>query len=169
MDGTAGSSGREKHKFCNNLNYNNMHKTYRLSINMWALDTDKAHILHRIGSQDYTKIHHATVKDPDAWEEIAVENIPPYTKAEYDAKVAELVRERYTADEEFAIQRKMIGAMTTPSPLSEAADADSAPADSAAILDEFQAYNAYVEQCKARAKDAGLYAAEERGEARVES
>ena len=144
-----------------------MHKTYRLSINMWALDTDKAHILHRIGSQDYTKIHHATVKEPDAWEEIAVENIPPYTKAEYDAKVAELVRERYTADEEFAIQRKMIGAMTTPSPLSEAEAADSATADSAtadspagdgaadiaaANLDEFQAYNAYVEQCKARAR-----------------
>lgn len=144
-------------------------ETTRKSSTLYELTTDAAHILHQRGRDEYPHIRRAMTSTPDAWEEVAVSDIPPYTKAEYDAKVAELVRERYTADEEFAIQRKMIGAMTTPSPLSEAADADSAPADSAAILDEFQAYNAYVEQCKARAKDAGLYAAEERGEARVES
>ena len=117
---------------------------------MWALDTDKAHILHRIGSQDYTKIHHATVKDPDAWEEIAVENIPPYTKAEYDAKVAELVRERYTADEEFAIQRKMLYVMLNPEimPLDADSDGSDATTTSEKAIKEYSTYNAYVEQCK---------------------
>lgn len=148
-----------------------MDKTFKQHSNLWELSAAAGSILHRKGSEDYPRIRKAMVRpqDADSYEEVAEADIPPYTKTEYDAKVAELVRERYRADEEFAIQRKMIGVMTTPSPLSEAADADSAPADSAAILDEFQAYNAYVEQCKARAKDAGLYAAEERGEARVES
>ena len=49
-----------------------MKKTYRPEINMWALDTDADHILHQIGSDNYTEIRHATVKDPESYEEIAV-------------------------------------------------------------------------------------------------
>lgn len=96
---------------------------------MWQLDTDQGHILHRVGSDDYTEIRHTMVKDPDAWEEIAVADIPPYTKAEYKAKIVELIRQRYDQDDENGILRQR----------------DTKP-------DEFAEYDAYVEQCKAEAR-----------------
>lgn len=100
--------------------------------------------LHKIGSDVYVKrcilVPPLTIDD---YEEVA--EIPPYTKDEYDKKVAELVRERYSADEEFAIQRKMINANASPETLHNNA------------ISEYQAYNAYVEECKERAKDAELY------------
>ena len=106
-----------------------MEKTYKEKIGMWQLDTDQAHILHRKGSDDYTEIRHVTVKDPDTWEEIAVADIPPYTKAEYKAKIVELIRQRYDQDDENGILRQR----------------DTKP-------DEFAEYDAYVEQCKAEAR-----------------
>lgn len=125
-----------------------MQKTYNPNNNLWQLDTDGSHILHRIGSDDYPVIRRTIVKaeDIDRWEEVAVEDIPPYTKAEYDAKVAELVHERYTADEESALHRKMINAIMSPATVSEEGAADKA-------LEEYEAYNAYVQGCKARAKE----------------
>ena len=62
-----------------------MNKTYKPSLKMWAIDTDKEHILHRITSEDYTKIRHIIVREEDLpnWEEIALEDIPKYTKTEY--------------------------------------------------------------------------------------
>ena len=131
-----------------------MEKTYKEKTGLWQLDTDHGHILHRKGSDDYTEIRHITVKDPDTWEEIAVTDIPLYTKAEYDAKVAELVREKYTADEEFALQRKMLNAIMSP-------DTISADGSASKALEEYQAYNTYVQECKQRAKDPKLYAKDE--------
>lgn len=120
------------------------------------ISTDSAHILHRIGSDDYSPIRRASIptKDLQNWEELAVADIPPYTKAEYDAKVAELVREKYTADEEFALQRKMLNAVMSP-------DTISADGSASKALEEYQAYNTYVQECKQRAKDASLYAKDE--------
>ena len=103
--------------------------------------------LHKIGTDVWTPNGgRATIlkTDIDQWEE-AVK--PPYTKAEYDAKVAELVRERYTADEEFALQRKAINAAFSPS----VAD------DSQKAMSEYAEYNTYIESCKAKAKDPELY------------
>lgn len=106
-----------------------MEKTYKEKLGMWQLDTDQGHILHKVGSDDYTEIRHTMVKDPDAWEEIAVADIPPYTKAEYKAKIVELIRQRYDQDDENGILRQR----------------DTKP-------DEFAEYDAYVEQCKAEAR-----------------
>ena len=78
-----------------------------------------------------------------------VEEVPAYTKDEYDAMVARLVRERYTADEEFALQRKAINATFSPSSLSEGRDNNA--------MEEYADYNAYVEECKRKAKSPGLY------------
>ena len=103
---------------------------------MWALDTDKAHILHRIGSQDYTKIHHATVKDPDAWEEISINDLPLYTKEEYKKEVIRLIREKYDRDDENAIFRKML---------------QSKPLER--YINEYESYNSFVEECKLKAKE----------------
>lgn len=140
-----------------------MEKTYKPNLNMWQLDTDADHILHRIGSEDYTEIRHTIVKDPDAWEEVAVTDIPPYTKSEYDAKVAELVREKYTADEEFALHRKMFNAML---PQAAALSDDAvAEADAEKAMEEYAEYNAYVEQCKL---DAPAVIAEDKERAKSE-
>lgn len=122
-----------------------MEKTYKESINMWELSTDATHILHRIGSEDYTEIRKIMTANPSEWEEVALTDIPPYTKSEYDNKVAELVHERYTADEESALHRKMINAIMSPDTISAEGSANKA-------LEEYQAYNAYVQGCKERVR-----------------
>ncbi len=111
-----------------------MNKTYKENLNMWALDTDADHILHRVGSDDYTPIRHTTAKDPDAWEEIAVADIPPYNEAEYKATVEELIRERYTASDEFALINNVMANVTEKR------------------QSEYAAYQAYREDCKVRAR-----------------
>lgn len=112
-----------------------MKKTYKLNLNMWALDTDEAHILHRIGSDDYSPIRHTTVKDPEQWKEIAVADIPPYTEAEYKAKVEELIRERYSASDEFALINNVMSGATEKR------------------QSEYAEYQEYREECKQRAKE----------------
>lgn len=54
-----------------------------------------------------------------------------YSNITYDNLVNNLVRERYSESAEFAILRKAINGIT----------------------DEYATYNAYVEQCKAKAKE----------------
>lgn len=105
--------------------------------------------IHRIGSDAYSKRLIMMPSDTiDMYEE--VDAIPPYTKVEYDAKVAELVRERYTEAEEFAIQRKMLNVMMSPQTLSAEGSTEN-------IMEEYAGYNSYVQECKERAKDAELY------------
>lgn len=102
-------------------------------------------IVHRKNSDCYFSRGIALHGDyVDMFEE--VDAIPSFTKDQYDAKVAELVRQRYSADEEFALQRKAINAAFSPS----VADAEQA-------LTEYAAYNSYVNECKTRAKDSALY------------
>lgn len=106
-----------------------MNKTQKAK-GLWAIDTDAEHILHRIGSDDYSEIRHAMVKDPDNWEEIAVADIPPYTKAQYDAEVERLIAERYSHGKEIEVNREH----------------DTKP-------ERFAEYLAYIEDCKVRAKE----------------
>ena len=85
--------------------------------------------IHRLGTDIYaTSIIMLPADSIDDYEE--VDSIPSMTKADYDARVAALVRERYSESEEFAIQRKAINGDRT----------------------EFEQYNAYVEQCKHTSK-----------------
>lgn len=96
--------------------------------------------VHKLGTDTY--FHRATVLPSDTLYDFEeVEELPRYTKAQYDAKVEELIRERYTDSEEFALQRKMINATSTPE-----------RADNRAV-EEYEAYNAFVEECKVRAKE----------------
>ncbi len=100
--------------------------------------------LHKIGTDTYVKsLVLARGDSPAMYEE--VDEIPPYTKVEYDSKVAEMVRQRYSESEEFAIQRKVINSMLSPMTLS----AESAEV----IMTEYATYNNYVEDCKVRAKE----------------
>lgn len=113
-----------------------MQKNFNPNLNLWALDADAAHILHRIGSADFPEIRHTHVADADlpAWEEIALaeaEAVKQAREAEaaYKARVVALIRVRYDADAELAILRQR----------------DTKP-------EEFAAYNAFAESCKADAK-----------------
>ncbi len=98
--------------------------------------TDAAHILHLIGSDDYPEIRRAMVKadDVENWEEVAVADLPPYNESEYKGKVTELIRQRYSADDEFAlINNMMYGANEK-------------------RQSEYEAYQQFREQCKDMAK-----------------
>lgn len=127
-----------------------MEKTFKESCGLWELSTDKAHILHRKGSYYYTEIRRATVTDPDDWEEVAAGDIPAYTRNEYETKVDDLIRRRYSASEEFAIQRKMLNALM-PQTAALDGDAGTAAFDADKAIAEYAEYNAYAEQCKAEA------------------
>lgn len=108
--------------------------------------TATAGLVHKIGTDIYAPSIVMLPSDTlDMYEEVAEK--PAYTKEQYDNKVAELVRQRYSESEEFAIQRKAINAAFSPSVTS---------ADSSA-LEEYQSYNAYVDECKLRAKNPELY------------
>jgi len=114
--------------------------------NNQVCSTDGKYV-HRLDTDAYFK-RGTTLPTDTVYNFEEADEIPPYTKAEYDAKVAELVRERYTEREEFAIQRKAINVAFSPSTLS---------ADNSSVLEEYTAYNAYVEDCKIRARNAELY------------
>ena len=110
-------------------------------------------LIHKIGTGAYTpscvKLRSETI---DMYEEVA--EAPAYTKEEYKAKVVELIRERYDADKEFEIQREMICAMVPEAAVLGEDGAGRAPAvDPAEAFAAFRAYNAYVDECKARARE----------------
>lgn len=130
--------------------------TKHLTSGLVMLFASESCVLRKKGSDPHSDIRQATVRAADIsdWEEVPAADIPPYTKAEYDAKVAGMVRERYTESEEFALQRKMIDAILNPAPMT--LDENDTPSVPAAVS-EFNTYNAYVEECKTRAKDPALY------------
>ena len=106
-------------------------------------------LIHRVGTNIYFK--RGAILNPDSitdYEEVDEE--PAYTKEEYDNKVAELVRSKYSESEEFAIQRKAINAAFSPSTVS-----------AKNALSEYSMYNEFVEECKQSAKNPLLYKNEE--------
>lgn len=100
------------------------------------ISTDADHILHRIADEEYSEIRRATIKAEAVtdWEEVEATTIPPYTAAEYGAKVTELIRERYSVDDEFALINNVLAGAT------EQRQA------------EYAAYQEYRAACKERAK-----------------
>lgn len=111
-----------------------MNKTFKENINAWEISTDHDHILHRIGNDDYSTIRRAIVTDPDEWEDVPVEDIPPYTNAEYAAKVSELIHQKYSLDDEIALH----------------ANLEDDPTEKR--TNEFAEYLAFRRQCKEEAK-----------------
>ena len=111
-----------------------MDKTYREDLNVWIVSTDNNHILHFKGSDDYNTIRKLTTANPEYWEEIAIEDIPPYTNAQYAAKVSELIHSRYSLDDEIALR----------------ANLEDDPTEKR--TNEFAEYLAFRKQCKEEAK-----------------
>lgn len=96
------------------------------------ISTDQEHVIRLKGSNDRSEIRRITVvsDNVDQWEEVSVADNPPYTEEEYKAEVVRLIRSRYSIDDETAIMRQK---NTKP--------------------DEFAAYFAFAEQCKAQARE----------------
>lgn len=117
-----------------------------------SLTADPGMALHREGSE----LYHSEITVPKAdvprYTEVDRSEIPAFTKAQYDAKVAELVRERYSESEEFAILRKYLTAIAKGKPEGPAELAEVYPA-----VAEYIAYNDFVEACKVDAKNLELY------------
>lgn len=100
--------------------------------------------VHRLGTENYVKRAILLPNDTESdFEEIA--ELPKFTKEEYDAKVAELVRTKYDADAEFAIQRKMINTLLSPSPLADDKVEE--------VVEKYHVYNTFVEECKVKAAE----------------
>ena len=109
-------------------------ETYPDGTDMWELTTDADHILHRKGSDDYNSIRKLTTANPEDWEEIEIGDIPPYTNAEYAAKVSELIHQKYSLDDEIALYANLKDDPTEKR------------------TNEFAEYLAFRKQCKEDAK-----------------
>ena len=107
-------------------------------------------VVHRVGDDVY--FQRGTVLDADTVADFEeVDAAPVYKRAHYEAKVAELVRERYDENEEFALQRKVLNILLHPE--STAQTELSTENGMPAALVEYEAYDEYVEQCKVKAKE----------------
>ena len=84
-----------------------MNKTYREDLSVWTVSTDNTHILHFKGSDNYNPIRKLTTANPEDWEEIEIGDIPPYTNAQYAAKVSELIHQKYSLDDEIALRANL--------------------------------------------------------------
>ena len=133
-------------------------KTKQLSNGKVEIWTDADHIIRKKGDNNPTEIRRRRIDatDIDNWEEVAIADMRPYSDEQYNDKVAELVAERYPMAEENAITRKLLNKLLH----SESATLDDENAIAKEVA-QFEAYNAYVEDCKRRAKDPELYAAPE--------
>ena len=106
--------------------------------NLIEIIADSNHIIHRKGQDSYPEITKAAIRldDLENWEEVSIEDIPPYTQIEYKEEIIKLIRERYDQDDEFAILRKI-----AQSPTNER------------YINEYNEYNSFVEDCKTKAKE----------------
>lgn len=89
-------------------------------------------ILHRKGSADYPAIRRRPLLDGDSidnYEELTADQIPAYTESEYEDLVGRKIAERYSINAQIALLRQ---AATKP--------------------DEFAAFDAFAEACKAEAR-----------------
>lgn len=117
-----------------------------------SLTADPGMALHREGTESYHSEITVPKEEVSLYTEVDRSVIPAFTKAQYDAKVAELVRERYSESEEFAIQRKYLNFLAKGKPEGPEELAEVYPA-----LAEYIAYNDFVEACKEDAKNPDLY------------
>lgn len=126
------SLGKE-YTICNNMITKNIGKLIELS--------SKNGYIHKKGTENYFK-KGIIIDSVDNYEE--VDELPKYTQEEYKQKVRELVKEKYTIEDELAIQRNAMNALITPTLLSEDKVEE--------YSDEYLEYNIFVEECKDKAK-----------------
>lgn len=95
--------------------------------------------LHKVGSNNYTDDKRAILLPNETIEDYEeVMELPKCPKEQYDAKVDELIRSRYSASEVEGIFRKVLSG-----------DVDA--------RGELENFNAFAEQCKIEAMNPDLY------------
>ena len=94
--------------------------------NLIELSSDNGYI-HKIGTDTYFK-KGIIVDSIDNYEEVS--EMPKYNRQEYVEKVRELIKERYTIEDEIALYRQKD-----------------------IKVNEFEEYNQYCEDCKIKAKE----------------
>lgn len=109
-----------------------MTKTERTDGRMELLAAEGCFLRRKGSSEDCRDNRRLTVPADrvDEWEEVSADSLPAYTEAEYEERVTELVRRRYSVSAELAVQRQR----------------DTKP-------EEFADYNGYAEECKQRARE----------------
>lgn len=118
-----------------------MEKTLKENIELWTLDCDENHILHRIGDSEYPEVRHLTVRaaEADSYEELTNEEREAVLRerelrAEYRRRLAAAIHERYSVDDELALAANIAAGAT------EERQA------------EYAAYQQYRAECKARVR-----------------
>lgn len=108
--------------------------------------TDAEHVIRKKGDNNPTQIRRRRVNADELgdWEEVAIADMRPYSDEEYNAKVAELIHQRYDADKETSL----INNMLEDSPTEE-------------HVAEYREYQAFRAECKRLAKDPELYKSSE--------
>lgn len=129
-------------------------KTTETTRGLVNVEADHGHRLYFKDTDPHEAFSRVTVKPSDVGRlvEIPAEDVPRYSRQRYCDKVNELIRERYSVSDEFAINRKLSYAML---PMSTMAigeeDADTTSAQKA--IEEFRQYSEYAEQCKVVAQE----------------
>lgn len=120
-------------------------------INRSTVLSDEGRIVHRKETEHYGRV--LTLYEGETVENFEeVDQKPPFTKEEYDAKVARFIRQRYSEDEENALKSKLLNALLHPEAVTVSADGQR-PKE-IAQWDEFSAWR---EQCKLRAMNPAEY------------
>lgn len=91
--------------------------------------------IHKLGTDLYCKTK-ILLKGESVSDYEEVDELPKYTYEEYKQKVIELIRKRYSADDEFALINNIMDVNSTQRQKSEYAE-----------------YQAYREECKIKAKE----------------
>ena len=110
---------------------------------------DDGNVLHCISTDTYFDGRRATVRLSTV-EDYDERPKPPYTKARYKEKLVSLIRERYDTDDEMNVLHDLLDAMVNPTVQTLEEDGSQTP-DKA--LQAYQTYNAYVNECRARAME----------------
>ena len=108
--------------------------------------TDAEHVIRKKGDNNPTQIRRRRVNADELskWEEVAIADMRPYSDEQYNAKVSELIHQRYDADKETSL----INNMLEDNPTEE-------------HIAEYREYQAFRAECKLRAKAPELYRAPE--------
>lgn len=119
----------------------------KINDKLYRLQADEGKVITLKGNRYFTDITDRCVlaDDLDKYEEAPKEDILPYTKEQYDEKVRELIRQHYDVDQEFEVLHDTLNTLINPAPISDE-DIDNT------ILQKYAIYDAYVKECKVKAK-----------------
>lgn len=127
-------------------------ETKQLRDNMVELTPAPGKWLHKKGTDIYLPVAPVRAGEAGEWEE--VDSRPAYTEEEYKAETVRLIRQRYDSDDESAILRKAAALLLAPvAPMSDGPQEVEEPDKTQGVIGEFLEYNAYAEECKARARE----------------